>query len=149
MELNHIKFELVPAVKNYFGTKSIPAPANSYNQWIQTCPEQLFQNEKLKNAATSYKFKLVVRLLKVWNVKQGKVFSSYELETKLVGMIFGVYSSLEQYLYVAIENLNGFFMPAYKQQKLTSLKSSISRAKDFKSQGLETCALNIIKSLFE
>jgi hypothetical protein len=45
LDLNHIRFELVPAVKDWLGYLQIPARANDYNDWINTNPTDF--NEKL------------------------------------------------------------------------------------------------------
>jgi hypothetical protein len=50
LELQHIKFELVPATKDWWGTLRIPSPSNVYEDWITTDPNgfnnQLTEPEK-------------------------------------------------------------------------------------------------------
>lgn len=64
LELNNIKFELVPAYKS-FGTYYIP---DSNGGWMATYPNDF--NDKLTEANNncSYKIKPLVRLIKHWNV---------------------------------------------------------------------------------
>ena len=38
LNLNHIRFELVPAVQGLFGNLQIPAKASDYNEWLGTDP---------------------------------------------------------------------------------------------------------------
>jgi tRNA nucleotidyltransferase (CCA-adding enzyme) len=39
LELNHIKFELVPSIYDYMSRCQIPSPANYWNDWILTAPQ--------------------------------------------------------------------------------------------------------------
>lgn len=67
LELNHIKFELVPAYMEYGCLYYIP---KNSSEWMYTNPNSF--NEKLIecNKNNSYKIKPIVRLLKHWNIQQ-------------------------------------------------------------------------------
>jgi predicted nucleotidyltransferase len=87
LELSHIKFELVPAYHTW-GAYHIPAPASSYMSWINTYPHALKGQLKDKNSNNNYKIRKLVRLLKYWNVLNGRVYSSYELEKFIIDKNF-------------------------------------------------------------
>ena len=80
LELNHIKFELVPAYK-YSGTYYIP---NGNGGWMPTYPNAF--NDKLieTNSYNSSKIKPLVRLLKHWNVNiNSHALTSYQIEERI------------------------------------------------------------------
>lgn len=79
IELNHIKFDLVPTTHNYLGSYKIPdTPINCYYQlqdWTDTDPNDL--DRAIVNNQT---LRRLVGLAKIWNVKSGYIYTSYELE---------------------------------------------------------------------
>ena len=52
LSLNHIKFELVPAIYNY--GYQIPSPASSWVDWVSTDPITANKALQDKNAAENY-----------------------------------------------------------------------------------------------
>lgn len=83
LELNHIKFDLVPAIDD-FGNYKIPNKQGWYQtkilDWFVTNPNDLYgalvNNQKLSR---------LVRVAKIWNAKQEYIYESYELEKWIVG----------------------------------------------------------------
>lgn len=63
MELNHIKFELVPAIQDDWGNFSIPSKENFFSRWMPTDP--LGFNEKLTrvNVYNNSKIVFVIALM--------------------------------------------------------------------------------------
>lgn len=49
LNLNHIKFELVPSIIGFWGGYKIPAPASNYSDWIDTDPNDFNQGLINKN----------------------------------------------------------------------------------------------------
>ncbi len=84
LSLNHISFELVPAVLEY-SSYQIPSPATSYSEWIVTDPIGANQALQTKNKDNNFLVKPLVRLIKYWNAKNGFPFTSYSLEQYIVG----------------------------------------------------------------
>lgn len=149
LELNHIRFELVPAVTPW-GTLDlqIPAPKSLFFiNWISTNPEQLRKDELNCNRQTGYKLKQVIRLLKCWNVRQGKVISSYELERCLTSMCFWGCLTLEDYFYYAASNLYVTGLSSDKQRKLEYLRNSIKQIKNYKKLGYNSEAERLLCNL--
>lgn len=83
VEMSHVKFELVPAVRNWFGGYSIPAKWMGTNRWTSTDPQAA--NRELDRADQNAGFQLrpLIRILKYWNVSpyEGPFIASYELES--------------------------------------------------------------------
>lgn len=148
LELSHIKFELVPAFYT-FGTYHIPAPASSYMNWINTYPHALKKQLNDKNKDNSYHIRKLVRLLKYWNVLNGKVYSSYELENYVLQKSYWLCFNLKDYFYEAVEGLQTYDLPNYKQVKVDKLKSIVKETKSDEENGWNYIAEDGIKKAFE
>ncbi|MDD2299679.1 MAG: hypothetical protein PHU69_08555 [Fermentimonas sp.] len=151
LELNHIKFELVPAIQDYFGNLSIPSKLNLLTEWISTDPTGF--NKKLTDANTrnSSKLKPVIRLMKYWN--RGKLkghYSSYGLEERIVNKYtYCPKTSVRDYVYEIIESLSyNWDDPETFKNKLNSSKEIIKKCKEYESNNMPYTALSEIKKLF-
>lgn len=81
IELKNIKFELVPAYKNDYGSLYI---AKDSSNWQYTNPKDLNDRMNKLNATTNYEFKRLIRTIKYWNVKKNyRRYKSYFLEKYL------------------------------------------------------------------
>jgi predicted nucleotidyltransferase len=144
LELNHIKFELVPAYE-YYGMYYIP---KNSSEWMYTNPNDF--NSKLMecNKNNSYKIKPVVRLLKHWNIKKNsRDLSSYELEDKIANEMTYAYiscTSYTDYLKSAFGKLRTF----YNASKIDSAISKIDEALQDEKEGYPYMAMNKIKEVF-
>ncbi|OCR13808.1 nucleotidyltransferase [Helicobacter pullorum] len=130
LELNHIKFELVPAIIDDWGQYKIPnKPKDWYStqEWISTNPNDL--DGELCNNQT---LRRLVRIAKIWNAKQGYIYESYELEKWIIYNSFygNPNENLAQHFYRFCEllpiNLN---LSQENQRKIQKLKDSAKNAK--------------------
>lgn len=147
LELNHIKFELAPAYKSWLGTIYIPAPASSYSDWISTSPNQMKEDLVSKNVNNNYEIKKLVRILKYWNVRNGKVYSSYELENYIINKSFWFCSNIKDYFFLAVEGLPTYSLSTYKETKVESLKESIRKIKQFEEDEMPYSAESELNSI--
>lgn len=86
LNLNHIKFELVPAIQTSWSTDyQIP---NGANDWMSTNPNDFNQQLITKNQAHAYLIKPTIRLVKYWNAKSDYPFQSYLLEKWISELTF-------------------------------------------------------------
>lgn len=94
LELNHIKFELVPAYKSY-GYK-IPLDSST---WQSTYPDS-FKNDLAEcNKNNDFKIKPLIRLMKLWNIKKNyRDMASFELEQELSKDLKYAYLNCSNYL---------------------------------------------------
>lgn len=100
LELNHIKFELVPALSTYIeGQYKIPDKANSYTDWIFTEPNKFNKELTDKNQNNNCKIKPTIRLVKYWNANRGHIFYSYPLEKTIVNKFYFNCSNLKEYFF--------------------------------------------------
>lgn len=103
LELNHIKFDLVPAIRAWHGGLQIP---NGTSEWRDTNPNDFNATLDTANKNNSFLIKPTIRLVKYWNVRSGYLFGSFELEKWIVGQYFGLSSNQKEYLFSVFNNLN-------------------------------------------
>jgi predicted nucleotidyltransferase len=153
LELNHIGFELVPAIEHWWNGLQIPAKASSYVSWQDTDPKGF--NERLigANRANKNLIKPLVRLVKYWNATARYPFESYALEQHVAGQgysFFGLLSpwQLGDYFVQAVESLDaGWAAPQWKQESLSRLKQLTSLAQSQDRSGNPGQAEELIKRL--
>lgn len=136
LELNHIKFELVPAIIGDVSDFKIPNKQNSYLDWMSTNPTDL--DGALANNQT---LRRLVRIAKIWNAKQGYIYDSYELEKWIVGQCFCGNLADHFYGFCKLLPIN-YNLPQYKKIKINTLKNNARQAECFVDS-------SYIKSLFE
>lgn len=153
LELNHIKFELVPCIEaEYYesGNYKIPSKASDYSKWLLTSPFEFNDSLTTKNIAHNYKIKPLVRVMKKWNTKQ-RVYSSFELEKKIVNCYSFSWnnSNLKEYLYDFVGSLSYFDLPyQYQKDRVKNLIDKISEIKRDEYQ-YPTLSEIAIKEIFE
>lgn len=144
LELNHIKFELVPA-KILYGMYYIP---KNSSEWMYTNPNDF--NEKLIkcNKNNYYKIKPVIRLLKHWNIKNNsRQLSSFELESKIADEMAYAYISCTSYTDYLIGGLNKF-RTYYDDSQIDKTIKKINEALDYEKNNYPDTALSKIKEIF-
>lgn len=146
LELGHIKFELAPAKREWLGLY-IPAPASNYESWISTTPQIVKTNLNTKNQACHYQIRKLVRLLKYWNVNNGKVYSSYELEKYVIDKQFWFCTNLKEYFFSAAEGLSTYGLSIYNTAKVNNLKQVIANTKRYENENMPTHAELEIKKV--
>lgn len=122
LELNHIKFELVPAKIDFFGTKYIPAKNTGYEEWIPTDPNDFNSKLTTANVQSKSNLKPLIRIMKYWNRLNGNHLSSYELERWIVSNNYTVFN-LRDFVYQTFERLQ------YRYDDPISYKTKLDRAK--------------------
>ncbi|WP_204996895.1 SMODS domain-containing nucleotidyltransferase [Spongiibacter marinus] len=141
LNLNHIKFELVPGKKGWLGDLEISAPASDYSEWIETSPNTFNTELSEKNKQHDYNIKPMIRVLKYWNANAGYVFPSYELEQHLVRQWYWSGNDLKSLVYTAFDSLElDIFAPSWKQQKVAQAKQVIASTKYYENAGLPVSA---------
>lgn len=144
LELNHIKFELVPAYV-YYGMYYIP---KNSSEWMYTNPND-FNNKLMEcNKNNSYKIKPVVRLLKHWNIQKNSYrLYSYELESKIANEMTYAYiscTSYTDYLKSALGKLRTY----YNATEINNAIAKINEALQNERDGYPYTAMNKIKEVF-
>lgn len=150
LELSHIKFELVPALQPYVFNNNyhIPAPASGFMDWMITAPADLKKKIDEADARYHYQIKRLIRLLKYWNVMNGKVYSSYEIEEYVGDLVFYSCSSLEDYFFYAVKWLPEYRLAQYKKDKVQRFKAKVEEIRaDYYDKNYRYTAMSELKKL--
>lgn len=146
LSLNHIKFELVPAIYDY--GYEIPSPSSSWSEWMNTDPNEANQKILDKNKAENYQIKPLVRLIKYWNAEQGYPYTSYSLERYIVSQSYWFCSTLREYFYDFWENFEADYSSSQStKDKVNRAKKNAVQAKKYESDGMPISAESEIKKI--
>ena len=141
LELNHIKFELVPAIVNLWSQYQIPSPASSWEEWLVTDPNGFNQKLTDANTANNYLIKPLVRLVKYWNALNGHYFSSYDLENFTAGLYLSYSNNLKNYFYGFWDSFScSYNSPQYVKDKVQRTKEKVSTIRQYEQQEYESLA---------
>lgn len=152
LSLNHIRFELVPAIKSFWSGLQIPAKASDYQDWMDTDPRGFNNTLSTANQTHSNLIKPLVRILKYWNANASYPFESYLLEQKIAetGFFFRslIGGQLKDYFNDFVDEVTlDFFAPKWKKDALERLKRIAGEAKRLEEQGFVALAETEIKKL--
>lgn len=149
LELSHIKFELVPAIKDGWGTISIPSPSSTYSDWMTTDPTGFNTSLTTANTNNSYKVKPLIRLMKYWNVKKvSRGYSSFLLEKWVVDNYYYSCSNLKDYFFKCIDDISyNYDSPQYLKTAIDNAKTVVNNVRQYEKYGQTTNAENEIKKI--
>ncbi|MBD1389258.1 nucleotidyltransferase domain-containing protein [Neiella sp. HB171785] len=153
LTLNHIKFELVPAITDWFHGLQIPAKRADLNDWIDTDPNDINRDLSNANQSNNSLIKPMIRLVKYWNAINNYPFNSFELEKELaersyIWVSLLTSAQLKDYFFDAVESLSlGWGAAQYKKTALDRAKTIVRQAKSNSQDGYEALALSQIKEL--
>lgn len=129
LELNHIKFELVPAYKDFF-SYYIPGSKLDYDKWITTNPNEFNNILTNVNKRENFLIKPLIRILKYLNALNDYIYSSYELENYITNLNFGYFTyDLSNYFFIAIDYLPTYNLSFTNKNKIDRIKSKVSDLK--------------------
>jgi Second Messenger Oligonucleotide or Dinucleotide Synthetase domain len=104
IDMNHIRFELVPAYKN--GQLKIPAPRSKEIKWITTDPLEFKQKVENKNKNNGQLILPIIRIFKYWNCLNNYPFTSFYLENFIVTHSYSRCYNLRDYFFEVINDLD-------------------------------------------
>jgi len=144
LELNNIKFELVPAYVNY-GLYYIPKDSSN---WQYTDPDGFYSDLQECNKNNSYKIKPVIRLMKHWNIdKNYRNMASFALEKKIAEEM--------KYSYFSCTSYTDYVKKAFETIKYSTNYSRVDTALDhiakaisYEENNMPYSALEEIKKVF-
>jgi predicted nucleotidyltransferase len=146
LELNHIKFDLVPATKTWIGELQIP---NGSGGWMTTNPNDFNATLEAKNKEHKSLIKPTIRLFKYWNATAGFPFQSFEMEKWVCGLSFWYLANQKDYFFAVIENLST--STSYSQwvnNEITRAKNIVANVRRYEKDEMPVTAENEIKKLF-
>lgn len=146
LELNHIKFDLVPAKKAWLGELHIP---NGAGGWMATNPNDFNATIEAKNREHRSLIKPTIRLFKYWNATAGFPFQSFEMEKWVCGLSFWFLTNQKDYFVTIIEKLNT--SSSYSQRmnnEITRAKNIVANVRRYEKDEMPLKAESEIKKLF-
>jgi len=151
IELNHIRFELVPSIKpDLWSSYQIPSPSDSFMQWMDTDPTGFSQRLTDKNTSNAYRIKPLIRLVKYWNALNGRHFSSYDLENYIVSVNYPFFYSatLKDYFYAFWNMFSyGSGTPQYVADKVNRAKENVAAIAQHEQDGYPSLAEGTLQKM--
>jgi predicted nucleotidyltransferase len=145
LDLNHIRFELVPALSSGLGGYHIP---NGTSQWQFTNPNDFNQILTDKNKSCGYFLKPTIRLIKMWNANRGYIFNSYGLEKWMAERTYFFCSTIFDHLESAISGANLSYDTAqWRKDALERAKTIVADTRAYLKSDLPVSAETEIKKL--
>jgi len=151
LSLNHIHIELVPAVSEPFALQyKIPGKSSNYSKWIYTNPKEFNVELTNENAKNKNNIKKLIRVMKYWNIINGRPFESYELEQNICRQNYGITAlfqgNLKDYFFEFVKKYNICSVETKKQYTaIASIQKSIEKVRSLEAE--ETQKKSILDSL--
>jgi predicted nucleotidyltransferase len=146
LELNHIKFDLVPAVNTWTGGLQIP---NGSGGWMTTSPNGFNATIETKNKENKSLIKPTIRLFKYWNATAGFPFQSFDIEQWICGLNFWFQNNQKDFFFAVIENLATVSSNTqWVRNEITRARTIVANVKKYESDNMPITAENEIKKLF-
>ena len=149
IELQNIKFELVPSYMDSMGKIYIPKDDKT---WQTTNVDNLSNDMITVNKKYNYVFKNAIRIIKYWNIKKNlKKYKSYQLEEYLTNKF--MYSSAHCETLLAMLDWMFFYLSQYTYideyvtDRINKAMSLIEEAKRFDQYGYHERAIETIKKI--
>jgi hypothetical protein len=144
LELNHIKFDLVPALYQYGTSYNIPKTSTT---WQETNPNDFNSTLELANKNNNYLLKPTIRLAKIWNAANGYVFDSFLLEKWIANLWFLFMSNQRDYLFCVFDNLTANQNTQWQNDKINRAKDLVAQVRDYEKKDMPVSAQNTVKKL--
>lgn len=144
LELNHIKFELVPALVFWGTTYNIPSTPTT---WQTSNPNDFNKALTDKNTATSYNIKPVIRLAKIWNAANGYPFNSYVFEKQIVENFYWLCSNQRDYLFSVFDSMAVPYDTQWRREAVERAKRIVTEVRRLEADSMPLTAEGEVKKL--
>lgn len=145
LQMNHIKFDLVPALKQQYSGYRIP---NGPKAWQDTNPNDFNAKLTEKNTTELYMIKPAIRLVKYWNAYNGYIYDSYSLEKYIVGRSFYGVVNLRDYVFTNFDDFQlSYDQPQWRKDRLARAKEIIAKVRQLERDDMPATAENEVKKL--
>lgn len=148
--MSSVKFELVPARQTLTGLfHSHEIPNARATDWIGTNPRGFERALIERNKACHGRLKAAIRLVKIWNAKNGYVFSSFQLEKIAFDLSYPWDKNLKEYFCRLLSELPEFELDAaWRVERLRRGKSLLADVLRLEKRGEVTNAYKVLDRLF-
>ena len=144
LELNHIKFDLVPALRQWGTIYRIPSNVLS---WQDTNPNDFNSTLETANKSNLYLLKPTIRLAKLWNAANGYIFDSYSFEKWITGLNFYYCANQKDYLFHVFGSMSTTQDTSWRSDKVKRAKEIIARTKEYEAKDMPASAEQEVKKL--
>jgi hypothetical protein len=145
LELNHIMFDLVPAIVSAYGSYQIP---NGSNGWLDTDPNDFNKSLEEKNKSNYSLIKPTIRLVKYWNAQNGYLYNSYEFEKWIINQGFYGCSNQKDYLFKIFDTLStANEQTQWRKDKINRAKTLVDNVRYYEQEGKPITAETEVKKL--
>ena len=144
LQLNHIKFDLVPALKGVWSGYRIP---NGNGGWQDTNPNDFNATLTAKNQAELNLIKPTIRLAKLWNAKNGYVFDSYFFEKWIVEQYYLLATNQKDYLFAVFDKLVANQSAQWRNDCINRAKQIVAKVRDYERDNMPVTAESEVKKL--
>lgn len=146
LELNHIKFDLVPATTTWLDELQIP---NTSGGWVTTNPNSFNATLEAKNKEHKSLIKPTIRLFKYWNAASGFPFESFTMEKWVCGLNYWWLTNQKDYFFSVIDNLStNWQYSKWVNDEITRAKNIVNKVKQYEKDEMPVSAETEIKKLF-
>jgi predicted nucleotidyltransferase len=158
LDLQHVRFELVPAIEGWWRGIKIPAPRSEANDWLETDPDSFSRELESKNKSNNSLIKPLCRIMKFWNIQMGRPYESYALEQMIVahgyqrpiGALFYGKWDMWQYFNSFAQKLiemSIYEMPPVEERAVTRLQTALSKIDQFNRAEDQLNAENVLRRM--
>jgi predicted nucleotidyltransferase len=127
IDMEHIKFEIVPSIYVSSGTVKIPAPKSKELKWVNTNPKDLLTKVQTKDRGNKNLILPVIRILKYWNTLNDRPFLSFQIERAIIDTTFFSCTTIREYLSTSISSINEIANTEIQKRALQKLKEKMRR----------------------
>lgn len=135
LDMNHIKFEIMPSYYVSDDTKKIPAPRSNEFNWISTYPKAFRNKLNTKNSNNKSLIKPVIKIYKYLNYTKGYPFSSYSIEDTIINKSYEC-SSMRDYFFWAGNAIISSSKSQTQKEFTDLLKEKIRRLRALERENL-------------
>jgi predicted nucleotidyltransferase len=135
IDMEHIKFEVVPSYYISTGVVKIPAPHSKELKWVNTNPKDLITKVANKDKNNKNLILPIIRILKYWNILNQRPFSSFQIERAIVDKLFNC-TTLKDYFVSAISAIEEIASNDTQKKAIGKLKDKQRRLRILESNNL-------------
>lgn len=149
LDLQHIRFELVPAIQDWVGNYQIPSTSNYYYEWMATDPSGFKEKLVQANVRHNSLIKPLARLVKYWNIRKNSgYYGSYPLEEFVVERTYYNHDYLKDYFYNFWDQWSpAYNEPQYVKDNIAYAKQIVRNARSYESAYNPDAAENEMRKL--
>ncbi len=136
IEIENLKFDIVPAIFVTKDAVKIPAPGIRELKWILSKPSLIQDNINLKDNTNKGLIKPLIRIMKYWNTLHLKPFASYELEMQIANKEYDRNGTLRDYFYDAALSLKDIVKTEKQKVFVSEIKERIRRLRVLESYNI-------------